>query len=140
VHAQLGEVEGEQRGMARELARWNADLRKLAQQPHGDDSPVTARLADLQERIQALEARAAVLSDQAQALKGGIVSPEEIARVLGDFDRLWESLTPREQCRVIQLLVQRVEYDGGTGKVSITFHPTGIKSLGAKLARQESAA
>lgn len=36
--------------------------------------------------------------------------------------------------RIIQLLVERVDYDGATGKVTITFHCSGIKTLGDELA------
>jgi hypothetical protein len=46
---------------------------------------------------------------------------------------VWETLTPNEQARVIELLVERVEYDGRDGKVTVAFHPTGIKSLADEL-------
>jgi site-specific DNA recombinase len=36
---------------------------------------------------------------------------------------VWEALPAAEQARLVQRLVQRVEYDGREGKVSITFHP-----------------
>jgi site-specific DNA recombinase len=38
--------------------------------------------------------------------------------------------------------VERVDYDGAQGKVSITFHPTGIKTLAEELAhhREERSA
>jgi hypothetical protein len=36
-----------------------------------------------------------------------------------------------------QLLVERVDYDGQNGSVSITFRPTGIKTLGAELEETE---
>jgi site-specific DNA recombinase len=45
-------------------------------------------------------------------------------------------LTLREQTRVVQLLVERVDYDGAKGKIAITFHPTGIKTLAGELANQ----
>jgi hypothetical protein len=35
----------------------------------------------------------------------------------------WEALPAAEQARLVQRLVQRVEYDGSQGKVAITFHP-----------------
>jgi site-specific DNA recombinase len=35
---------------------------------------------------------------------------------------VWEALPATEQARLVQDLVQRVEYDGREGKVSITFH------------------
>jgi len=40
--------------------------------------------------------------------------------------------------RVVQLLVERVDYDGTTGKVSITFHPSGIKTLADELDDQDT--
>jgi len=46
---------------------------------------------------------------------------------------VWETLSPREQVRVIRLLVQRVDYDGEKGTVSVTFHPAGIKTLADEL-------
>lgn len=54
------------------------------------------------------------------------------------FDPVWDSLTPREQARVIHLLVERVDYDGATGKIAITFHPSGIKMLADELAGHDA--
>ena len=42
---------------------------------------------------------------------------------------MWESLSPREQARLLHLLVERVDYDGRDGTISITFHASGIKAL-----------
>ena len=52
------------------------------------------------------------------------------------FDPIWETLTPGEQARVIELLVEKVEYDGRDGQVTVTFHPTGIKALADELAER----
>jgi hypothetical protein len=42
---------------------------------------------------------------------------------------------------VIELLVERVNYDGDGGYISITFRPSGIKTLASELAeRKEEAA
>ena len=40
-----------------------------------------------------------------------------------------ESLTAPEQARMVQLVVQRVDYDGVRNKVSTTFDSAGIKTL-----------
>ena len=54
---------------------------------------------------------------------------------------MWDCLAPREQARVIELLVQQVAYDGDGGNISITFRPSGIKALAGELAeRKEEAA
>ena len=54
---------------------------------------------------------------------------------------VWGTLTPREQARVVGLLVERVEYDGASGKVTVAFHAAGVKALADELAeRQEEVA
>ncbi len=46
------------------------------------------------------------------------------------------TMTPDEQGRIVGLLVSRVDYDGAQGKVAITFHPLGLKTLaGDRLGR-----
>jgi hypothetical protein len=41
--------------------------------------------------------------------------------------------SPAEQARILNLLVERIDYDGPAGNVSITFRPTGIKALATQL-------
>lgn len=54
------------------------------------------------------------------------------------FDPLWDTLSAREQARILHLLIERVDYDGPNGTVEITFHPTGIKTLADELKRQDA--
>ena len=63
------------------------------------------------------------------ALQADQIDDAEIAAALVSFREIWDELSPREQSRLVSLLIERVEYDGGQGNVSITFHPTGIQSL-----------
>jgi site-specific DNA recombinase len=140
--ARLGAHDTELRDLERELARWNAEVRDVAAQvgPSGDDSPALARLADLQERIRGAERRATVLREHIRAVGSPTIDDQQIAEALSRFDPLWDSLTPREQSRVIELLVERVDYDGTRGKVAVTFHPEGIKSFGDEFASTDDAA
>ena len=55
--------------------------------------------------------------------------PVDVASALTGFEPIWESLTVREQSRIVQLIIKQVDYDGSTGRVTITFHPDGIKSI-----------
>lgn len=48
------------------------------------------------------------------------------------FDPVWDHLTPQEQARVTQLLIETVAYDGPAGTVAITFRPLGIRTLAAE--------
>jgi site-specific DNA recombinase len=138
--AHLKELEIEQRGLLRELSRWNGEVRKLMNQiaPGQENTPATARLADVQERIRGAERRATEVREQILVLGRELIDEREIAKVMAIFDPVWDSLTLREQTRVIQLLIERVDYDGATGRVSITFHPCGIKTLADELANLNS--
>ena len=66
-----------------------------------------------------------------------LVDADEVAEACSRFDPLWETLTAREQARILHLLVERVDYDGASGTVSITFRPTGIKTLADERKGQE---
>jgi len=53
----------------------------------------------------------------------------DLRQALGRFDPVWEELAPREQARLVRLLVERVGYDGREGKVTVTFRSPGVKAL-----------
>jgi hypothetical protein len=94
----------------------------------------TDRVADLQDRIRVAEQRSTQVREELIALERDLVDENETARALAVFDPVWETLAPREQARVIRLLVQRVDYDGEKGTVSVSFHPAGIKILSREFA------
>ena len=48
------------------------------------------------------------------------------------FVPVWENLSPREQGRIIHLLVERVAYDAEHEPVAITFRSTGVRALAEK--------
>ncbi len=127
----LTQLEVEQRGLERDLAQWGEEVRELvaAIAPNDSDSPSIARLADLQERVRGAERRATEIREQIVALSGSLIDEQDVAKAMSVFDPVWDALTLREQARIVQLLVERVDYDGACGKVSITFHPSGIKAL-----------
>ena len=64
---------------------------------------------------------------------------EEANRLLAGFEGVWEQLIPREQARVLRLLIEHVKYDSESQSVSVTFRPSGLRSL-AKLADPKEAA
>ena len=37
------------------------------------------------------------------------------------FDPIWESMTLRDQIRLVQVVIKQVDYDGESGRVTITF-------------------
>ncbi len=89
----------------------------------------TARLADLQERITVAEQRLAEIHAQEAALERDRVDEADLVTALASFEPIWDTLSPREQARVVHLLVERVAYDGAQETVAVTFRPGGIKVL-----------
>jgi site-specific DNA recombinase len=134
--ARLAELEAERRTLDKDLSRWNGERLGLSARlgSSADVSADIARLTSLQERIDMGERRAAKVREQLLAMRGALVNEEEVALALSQFGPVWEALTPHEQARLIGLLVERVGYDGAQGKVAITFHPAGIKTLADELA------
>ena len=130
------DLESEQRGLEHDLTGWQAEVRNLSLniRPGEDNNAVVARLAELQERIGLVEGRARKVREQMQAIREQLLGEDEAATALSLFDPLWGTLTPAEQARAVGLLVERVDYDGAKGKVTISFHPTGIRALADELA------
>jgi site-specific DNA recombinase len=137
--AQAAELEAQQRRLEKDLAHWHSEVRTLSGQlrPGDDNGPLIARLADLQERISQVEERGRQVLAQIKGLHQQLLDEEQAALALSVFDLVWQALTPKEQAQVVQLLVERVDYDGAKGTVAITFHPTGIRTLADELARQQ---
>jgi site-specific DNA recombinase len=136
--ARVAELETEQRALTRDQSRWDAELRKLALHLGPDDAadPVIGRLADLQERLAQVENRAAGVREQIAAIRKERIDETEATEALQAFHPVWETLTPRDQARVIGLLVERIDYDGAEGMIAIRFFPTAIKALAGEMAHR----
>jgi site-specific DNA recombinase len=140
AQSHLAQLDAEDRSLERDLAKWNTEVRRLVSQIRSDDreSPAIARLADLQDRIRSAERRATEVREQVVAINRDLIDHQDVAKAMSAFDPVWESLTLREQARIVQLLVERVDFDGSTGKVAITFHPSGIKTLANEVTQAHS--
>ena len=128
----ISELEAEKRRLERELRRHHQDLKALAGAP-GENGSVSAGMADLQDRIRTAEQQATRVREDLITLRRDRIDEKAVARAMSSFDPLWETLSPHEQVRAIRLLVQRVDYDGEKGTVSVTFHPAGIQTLSDEL-------
>lgn len=129
----LTALEGERAALERELKRHYREVRTLAAEAGASNGAGAARLGDLNEHIRTGEQAMTALRERAVALSRQVVDEREVADSLAAFDPVWETLAPKEQARVVRLLVQQVDYDGSTGTVSLTFHPDGLKTLAAEV-------
>jgi site-specific DNA recombinase len=132
---QRAALEREQREVEREVARLHAAMRKATSKPEGK-GPGATQLAEWQDALRQHERRAAELAEQLAALGDDSLTREELTAALAEFDSVWGALTPNEQCRLLRLVVRRVEYDGAAGSVTIAFHPTGLRTLGQPAAEE----
>ena len=121
------ELRAELQAGERELRRLNADLVKVAATT-GNGMRVD-RMADLQDRIGSLERRMSEIRAELAALEGEAVGEKEAAEALKAFDPVWKSLNTNEQTRIVRMLIERVGYDGRTGKVAVMFRSAGFKAL-----------
>ncbi|KAA5535675.1 hypothetical protein FYK55_28400 [Roseiconus nitratireducens] len=94
----------------------------------GEDTD-DGRLADVQERIQMAEARMKEIDREMDALRDPVVDDAKVLESLTQFDGVWAALPPRDQARIVELLIERIVYDGRGGDLSITYLPTGVRSL-----------
>jgi site-specific DNA recombinase len=133
---QIAGLRAERDALRRRLRQDHAELGRLAGTAHAGDT----RVVDAHERIREAERRVTEIEDELAALDGDLVDEAEVAAALADFDAVWDCLAPREQTRVIELLVDQVVYDGDRGNVAITFRPSGIKIVAGELSRIEEEA
>ncbi len=139
--ARTAELEREQQAIETDLRAWHGEMRHLSGlfRPGDGNEAVVRRLAELQERVAAVEGRSRAIRDQVAAAQRQLVTEDEAAAALSLFDPVWEALAPREQRRVVRLLVERVEYDGRRGKVAVRFRPAGVRTLARELADEREA-
>lgn len=126
------DLEVERLGLERELKQLYASVEKLvrsAGQAASNGRTTTDQLADLQDRIRTSEQRVTVIREEAIALERETVGEGEVTRALAHFNPVWESLSPREQSRIVRMLVERIGYDGQDGTVTVAFRSQGIKAL-----------
>jgi site-specific DNA recombinase len=118
-------VKGELKKSAKEVQKLVGD----STQSFDDQMRSSAILANLEDQLRIARHRADGIREKLALKKSELVNEKELKTALTAFDPVWESLSLRERTRMIQLLVERVGYDGDKGLLSITFRPTGIKAL-----------
>ncbi|MCA9119261.1 MAG: recombinase family protein [Planctomycetaceae bacterium] len=125
---QLKRLRRERGTLRRKLATQEAELGRLATADIPTDVRVR-RLAEVQDHNRDVQRRLATVELELTQLEAEQLTDAEIAAALAEFDRVWDALQPREQATAIELLVESVAWDAKDETVSITFRPTGIKTL-----------
>lgn len=118
-------LEEELRLLGRDTDRWNSEIYRLTPelQSSRNDSQVIARLADLQDRIRLNERRTTAITEEIDALEIQSRKSVDNEGQGSPTTTLWESMTLRDQLRLIQAVIKRIDYDGTSGRVTIIFNP-----------------
>jgi site-specific DNA recombinase len=120
-NAELDSLRDQERIAEKEVRQCEAEIHRLANCPEQ-----AHRLAAAQEHQRIATERLDAVRHEIRDCER--VPPDEavVRQALRDFDPVWNALAPREQHRVLNLLVQRVDYNGESGSVEITFEPDGF--------------
>ena len=134
IERDLNDMVIERGDLTKELTRYHRELRALATDAHAS----TGRIAQLHDLIAECEQRLPTIEAKIKKLEHETITEYEAQDVFADFDTLWGNLSPKEQARVIKLLIATVDYDANLERISVTFHPTTISAL-LKQTKKEAA-
>ncbi len=81
-------------GHERELVKIMADIGEMS-------GAETRQLADVQDQIEQIRRRSTELREEVVAVSSELVTEQEMSAALSLFSPVWDHLTPREQCRVM---------------------------------------
>jgi site-specific DNA recombinase len=126
--ARKTDLVAEERRTRQDLEKAHAALRRNLEAV-GNGHPRRRSAPDRQDEIRNFEARLVTITDELVALKGRSIDASDLRAALQAFDPVWDHLTTPEQARVVQLLIERVDYDGGKGTLAIAFRPGGVRTL-----------
>ena len=90
---------------------------------------VHEKLGELGADLDALSRSIAEVKATLATLQDQNLDEDDLRSTLRRFDPVWNGLGYGERARLVELLIERVVFDGRTGEVDITFRPHGIKSL-----------
>ena len=130
----------EEKRLKGELQHLRNEERGLITNASRDDvagEALTDRLAEIQDRLQAAERRQTEIREQIIATQGALVDEDDMKQALSLFDPVWDQLFPKEQARIMRLLIEQIDYHGGEGTLEITFRDVGIKALREELTDDE---
>ncbi|MBK8267270.1 MAG: recombinase zinc beta ribbon domain-containing protein [Planctomycetes bacterium] len=118
--------------LERGISRCHVEIKRIATKETTSEA-TTNRIADLYEQIGQSEKRKTEIGVERATIEADLVSEDDVVAALADFDTLWSNLSPKEQAKVIELLVRRVEYDAAESEMEVSFHACGIKALQAQI-------
>ena len=126
-HVECKRLRDEQKSLARLMRDDHAKLQSIVANPNIASN--LSGLSEIQSRLETADGRSQQITSEPAVLEAQKIDDQQITKVLGGFDELWQTLPPKEQVRLVRLLIEKVSFDGPGGYVAITFHQTGLQSF-----------
>lgn len=116
-------------GLREELNTANGRVKNLKSQIARLRNPEAARLAEIREQLAAGETRAGELRKEILRREKQRIDEKELRRTMESFEDVWKAMNLGEQRTLLRQIVEKVGYDGRTGKVTVSFKSAGVKEL-----------
>jgi len=112
-----------------ELNTSNGRIKNLKSQIPRLRNLEAARLAEIREQLAAGETLAEQLRKEILRREKQRIDEKELRRTMGSFEDVWKAMNLDEQRNLLRQLVEKIGYDGRTGKVTVSFKSAGVKEL-----------
>ena len=116
-------------GLRGELNTTNGRVKNLKSQVARLRNPEAQRLAEIREQLAVGEARAEELRKEILRREKQRIDEKELRRAMDSFEEGWKTMSLEEQRSLLRQLVEKVGYDGRTGKVTVSFKSAEVKEL-----------
>ncbi len=115
--------------LSRKAKQLNRKIQALCNNP---DVEISDGVVELNEQLHETESRLQQIEKELAILDGKRINSNAAMEAFQSFDAVWDALSPKEQARVLQLLIERINYDSTPNKqlMSITYRPNGIMNMG----------
>jgi site-specific DNA recombinase len=133
VKAQRRGLKAERKRIERDLVTVRVDVQRLVETVSRVTGPaadaIAAELEKVQQRLATLENRQSEIEIELANLDAQTIDRDDLARTLEEFDELWRVLLTPERERVLKLLIDQIDYDGGTQQMTVHWRLSGFGEL-----------
>jgi site-specific DNA recombinase len=113
-----------------DLSTTNGRIKNLKSQVARSRNPQAMdRLAEIREQIANGEINAEELRKEILRREKLQIDDKDLRRTMDRFEDIWTAMNLEEQRNLLHQLVEKVGYDGRTGKVTVSFKSAGVKEL-----------
>ncbi|MBN2069583.1 MAG: recombinase family protein [Opitutales bacterium] len=116
-------LEADRSKLFKSLTKLSSDIRESAQ------CEDTSRLRYLREQSAQMEERLNVISEELRQIDSDRLNSSLVLEAMNNFDPCWDQMVPRERCRLLELIIEKILIDTQAGTLAIEFKPSGIKTL-----------